>query len=88
MDIDQLIATLKIQLSQIFKDNYAAFSNDIENDIESFLKASKDKLEKWALLLTDGAIDKDEFEWLIYSQQDLIVLQTLQSAGVSKIKLN
>ena len=33
-------------------------------------------------------ITKDEFEWLLKSQQDLIALKALQGAGLSKIKIN
>ncbi len=88
MDIDQLIASLKTQLTLLFKNKFVEFGSSLQKDAETFLNNSKATLERWLILLTDGSITQDEFEWLLKSQQDLIVLQTLQAAGVSKIKLN
>ncbi len=88
MDIDQLIASLKAQLALLFKNKFAEFGSSLQSDAETFLNNSKTTLERWLLLLTDGSIKQDEFEWLLKSQQDVIILQALQTAGVSKIKLN
>ena len=40
------------------------------------------------MLLAEGSITKDEFEWLLKSQKDLLALKTIQASGLSKIKVN
>jgi hypothetical protein len=88
MDIEALLNEIKNQSLAILGENYNGIEADLKKDISKFLQKSKEKLERWALLFADNSIDKDEFEWLIKSQQDLMVLQSLQTAGLSKIKLN
>ena len=88
MDIDKLIAEIKTQLLELLKENYKDFVPELENDITNFLKQSKVKLERWTLLLVDKSLTQDDFEWLVKSQKNLLVLSALQTAGLSKIKLN
>jgi hypothetical protein len=88
MDIDQIIKELKTQLLNVLGKKYNEFKPEIQKDINTFLKKSQEKLERWTILLADKAITPEEFEWLLKSQKDLTVLQALQTAGVSKIRLN
>ncbi len=88
MDIEKLLAELKNQLISVLGDKYKEFKPEIQKDITDFLNKSKNKLERWALLLATSSITKEEFEWLLKSQQDLIALKALQGAGLSKIKIN
>jgi len=88
MDIDQIIKELKTELLNVLGKKYNEFKPEIQKDINNFLKKSQEKLERWTVLLADKAITIEEFEWLLKSQKDLTVLQALQTAGVSKIRLN
>ena len=88
MDIEKLLAEIKAQLLELLKENYKDFVPELENDITNFLKQSKVKLERWTLLLVDKSLTQDDFEWLVKSQKNLFVLEALQTAGLSKIKLN
>ena len=88
MDIEKLLAEIKAQLLELLKENYKDFVPELENDITNFLKQSKVKLERWTLLLIDKSLTQDDFEWLVKSQKNLLVLEALQTAGLSKIKLN
>ena len=88
MDIEKLLAEIKAQLLELLKENYKDFVPELENDITNFLKQSKVKLERWTLLLVDKSLTQDDFEWLVKSQKNLLVLEALQTAGLSKIKLN
>ncbi len=88
MDIEKLLAEIKAQLLELLKENYKDFVPQLENDITNFLKQSKVKLERWTLLLVDKSLTQDDFEWLVKSQKSLLVLEALQTAGLSKIKLN
>ena len=88
MDIEKLLAEIKAQLLELLKENYKDFVPELENDITNFLKQSKVKLERWTLLLVDKSLTHDDFEWLVKSQKNLLVLEALQTSGLSKIKLN
>ncbi|OJX52771.1 MAG: hypothetical protein BGO88_13180 [Flavobacterium sp. 38-13] len=88
MDIEKLLKQLKQELVTLLGDKYKEFKPEIQKDITAFLDSSKEKLERWTLLLASSSITEEEFSWLLKSQQDLIALKALQGAGLSKIKLN
>lgn len=88
MDIEKLLKQLKQELVTLLGDKYKEFKPEIQKDITAFLDSSKEKLERWTLLLALSSITEEEFSWLLKSQQDLIALKALQGAGLSKIKLN
>ncbi len=88
MDIEKVLKALKENLLLLAKETYKDIKPELQKDINDFLSKSQEKIERWSLLLTSGSITKDEFEWLLKSQQDLLVLKVVQRAGVSKIKIN
>ena len=87
MDFNEILKELKTNLVQILGDQYSDFKNETKEDIEAFLEASKDKLERWTKLLANGELGLDEYEWLVKSQKDLLTLKGLQQVGISKISL-
>jgi hypothetical protein len=88
MDNDKLIEDLKNKLKPIITNSYKDIKPELEQDLNDFLKTSKVKLERWVTLLSTAIITQEEFEWLLKSQLDLVALQTLQAAGITKIRLN
>jgi hypothetical protein len=88
MDIDKLLKDLKGNVLTLLGDKVKEFKPELEKDLNDYIEQSKTKLERWAMLLLEGSITKEEFEWLLKSQQDLLSLKALQGAGLSKIKLN
>lgn len=88
MDIEKLIKDLKEALLNLLGDKYKEFKPEVKKDITAFLIASEEKLKRWILLLAEGSLTKDEFEWLLKSQKDLLALKAIQAAGISKIRAN
>lgn len=88
MDNDKLIIILKTKLKSILTNSYEDIKPELENDINDFLEKSREKLERWVILLSSSTITQEEFEWLLKSQLDLVPLQALQTVGISKIRLN
>lgn len=88
MDKDKVIETLKKELKAIIANSYKDIKPQLEKDLATFFQTSKEKLERWIVLFSVGDLTEEEFEWLLKSQLDLTVLQALQTAGISKIKLN
>ena len=88
MDIDKLLKELKQELVKLLGDKYKEFKPEIQKDINDFLEKSREKLERWSMLLSTASLTEEEFSWLLKSQQDLIALKALQGAGLSKIRIN
>jgi len=87
MDFEAFFKSLKTDLLQLIKDKFELESNEIKDEALGFLDTSKDKLKRWTLLLAEGVITQAEFEVLVSSLKDLMVMTALYRAGVSKIKL-
>lgn len=88
MDIEKLIKDLKESLLTLLGDKYKEFKPEVQKEINAFVKQSEEKLKRWILLLAEGSITEDEFEWLLKSQKDLLTLKTIQATGLSKIRVN
>ncbi|MCB0742977.1 MAG: hypothetical protein KDC67_03670 [Ignavibacteriae bacterium] len=87
MDFEKLFKELKSSLVELFGEKWEDLKGESKKDIDQFLKDSKDKLKRWTELLTNGDISLDDYEWLLKSQKDLMLMQALHSAGVNKISL-
>ncbi len=87
MDFEKLFKDLKEEIIIEAKEKFGNQGKDIISELEEYLTHSKEKLKKWTILFTEGKIDKDELAWLLQSQKDLLILTTLQKAGVSKISI-
>ena len=87
MDFDKVLEEIKTQLILLFGEKWKDLKGESKQDIDQFLNDSKDKLKRWTELLVNGAIDLDDFEWLVKSQKDLMLMQALHSGGVHKISL-
>ncbi|WP_323787735.1 hypothetical protein [Psychroserpens sp.] len=87
MDIEALLKLLKEELLKVLGESYGDFKTETKKDVEAFLTLSKVKLERWTGLLQSGDLTPEDYEWLLKSQKDLLVLNALYQAGVSKLKL-
>lgn len=87
MDFKDLLKELKGNLLSLMGAKFDDLKDESKKDVQDFLKASKEKLERWTTLLAEGNLTLDDYKWLVESQKDLVVLEGLYAAGVSKIKL-
>tara|TARA_B100000508_G_C11421488_1_gene258577 strand:- start:329 stop:655 length:327 start_codon:yes stop_codon:yes gene_type:complete len=87
MDFEKLFKELKEEVTALVKEKFNKENDAIKNDIAIFFDQSKEKLKRWTTLLASGIITKEEYELLLQSQKDLVIMQTLYKAGISKIKL-
>ena len=88
MDKDKVVENLKKELKTFLANSYKDIKPELEKDLTTFFQTSKDKLERWIILFSAGDLTEEELEWLLKSQLDLTLLQALQTAGITKIKLN
>lgn len=87
MDFEALLKQIKENLLLLSSGSYSSLNKQLKKDIETFIKASKEKLERWVLLLAAHQITEEEFEWLVKSQKEILTLQELYATGTSKIAL-
>lgn len=87
MDFEKLLKEIKSALVELFGEKWRDLKGESKKDINQFLEDSKEKLKRWTELLVNGAIDLEDYEWLLKSQKDLMLMQALHSAGVNKISL-
>lgn len=87
MDFEEILKELKTSLLQLFGEKWEDLKGESKKDIEQFLKDSEEKLKRWTVLLANGDITLDDYEWLVKSQKDLLLMKALHKAGVSKISL-
>ena len=87
MDFKEILKELKNSLLKLFGEKYEDLKTESKKDVDQFLKDSKEKLERWTLLLANQDITPDDYQWLVKSQKDLLLMKALNKAGVSKISL-
>jgi len=81
-----ILDELKKELAALAKSTLANYVKEAKKDTQSIINASQEKLERWTKLLEAGSLTVNEFEWLVNSQKDLIKMEALKKAGLSKIK--
>lgn len=87
MDVNNILKEIKGNLLNLVGGKFEDLKAESKKDVQDFLNASKEKLERWTLLLAEGHISPEEYKWLVESQKDLVVLKGLYAAGASKIAL-
>lgn len=87
MDFEELLKEIKDALIKLFGEKWDDLKSESKKDINQFLEDSKVKLKRWTELLADGQLTLDDYQWLLESQKDLMVMKALYKAGVSKISL-
>ncbi len=87
MDFETLLKELKLALETLFEDKWEGLKNESKKDIDQFLNDSKAKLKRWTALLVNNNIDLEDYEWLIKSQKDVMLMHALHKAGIHKISI-
>jgi hypothetical protein len=87
MDIKELLKELKKGIIDLVKEKFDVETKELKTEISGLLIESKEKLERWSILLQNEQLTIEDFEWLVGSQRDLLQLETLRKIGVSQVKL-
>jgi len=63
------------------------FGNEIRDDAQAFIAETREKLERWTILLARGDLDEDEFAFLVESQKDLARMSLITAAGIGAARV-
>ena len=85
MDFEKLFKELKGDILTLVKEKFGEEGQSIKNDVSEFFEGAKDKLKRWTQMFASGVITKGEYELLMKSQKDLVIMTTLHKAGISKL---
>jgi hypothetical protein len=86
MDFENLLKELKTEIVSEAKEKFGSEGEVIVSDLKVYLDSSKVKLKRWSILFVQGSLHKDELQWLLKSQKDLLTMNGLVKIGVNKIK--
>jgi len=84
---DDFFDLLKGNLGDLLRDSWADFFSATEEMGTTFLETIKDDLDKWTQALTNGELPGDEFLFLVESKKELMKLQLLTEAGLTKVRI-
>ena len=87
-NFDEILKDLKDNALELIKSTLLDFKDQAREDVNDFLNATKDKLERWTTGLAKGELTKEDFKWLLESQKDLLVMNGLKQAGLAKIQID
>ena len=85
-DFSIILEQLKKEVAALAQSTLKEYIKDAKKDAKSIIDTTHEKLERWTKLVEDGSLTANEFEWLTNSQKDLIQMEALKKAGLSKIK--
>lgn len=87
-DFQTLFNQLKKEVSKVAVASVQQFKNEAEADAQNLLENLKQNLQTWTFQLAAGEISKEDFEFLVMGQKELIEMNILKQKGMALIKLD
>lgn len=88
IDFQKVISTLKDSIINLAESTFKNYKNEAKSDGLALLNSVKENLETWTQELADGKLSKEDFEFLILGQKELIEMNALKQAGLSLINVD
>ncbi len=87
-DFDKFLILLKDATKELAKTMLKDYEKEALSDTKVFLKTSKDDIERWSKLLSEGKLTKEDYEWLISSKKDVLELELLKNTGLGAVQID
>jgi nicotinamide riboside kinase len=87
-DFQTLFDQLKKEVSSLAVSSVKQFKKEAERDAQNLLQNLKQNLQTWTLQLASGEMTKEDFEFLIMGQKELIQMNILKQKGMALIDLD
>ncbi len=88
IDFAEVLKDLKDDIMTLARKTLTERVKEAQEDAQYILDFTKMNLEKWAIELAEGRLSKDDFEYHVKSQRDLLSLVALKQVGISKVKID
>ncbi|KYP13944.1 hypothetical protein [Flavihumibacter sp. CACIAM 22H1] len=84
---EDIFKTLKKQVEELARLFVKNYTKAAIQDGRKFLEETKESLKRWTILLAEGKLTTQDFEWLVLGQKDLAQMIALKQAGLSVIRI-
>ncbi|WP_321480584.1 hypothetical protein [uncultured Bacteroides sp.] len=88
IDFNSLLTELLNQAKEIAASTFKDYKKQAAEDAESLISGIKPKLERWTLQVANGDISKDDLEFLLMGEKELVEMKALKQVGIALIKLD
>jgi hypothetical protein len=88
IDFNSLLNELLDQAKEIAVSTFKDYKKQAVDDAESLVSGIKPKLEKWTLQFANGDLSKDDLEFLVLGQKELVEMNALKQVGIALIELD
>lgn len=72
---------------QLAKTQFGELPDQMKSDVQSYLDATIDDIERWTTLLAERRITEKDFSDLVHSSQELAEMVKLTQAGITLTRL-
>lgn len=79
---------ITLDLESIFESILSEFGDAEKEEIQDFLKQTQEKIKIWQHQFEEGNLTLAEVKWLLYSQEEMLSLKTLETKGINTQKTN
>lgn len=86
VNFQQIFDNLKNEAGNLALSTFKDYKNEAKTDALKLVEDMKENLETWTLQLANGKLSKDDFEFLVLGQKELIEMNALKQAGLALIK--
>ena len=87
-DFNEFLKVLKDNTDDLIRKSWKEYQKAAMKDGGSFIRKTKDDLERWTMLLAEGKLMQDDFAWLVQGKRDLAELEAMKQEGLSQVQLN
>jgi hypothetical protein len=88
IDINAILQSTLKKSEDLGATLFKNYVGQAKGDVEQFLQASKDGVERATKLFLEQKIDKEDLEDLILGKKDLAVMHALKQAGLAKAAID
>ena len=81
-----ILDKLQSEVTNLALVTFQNYKNEAKTDALKLLENMKENLKTWTLQLANGELSKDDFEFLVLAQKELIEMHALKQAGISLIQ--
>lgn len=87
-DFDRFLRIVKTDLVIVAENLGRDYAKEIVTEGTDFARRFQERLERRITLLANGELSKEEFEWLMKSEKNLIELKSIEKKGLAVVQLN
>ncbi|WP_221392721.1 hypothetical protein [Dyadobacter sp. NIV53] len=88
MNFDQIYQSLQTGVESVAKESLDGYVNQAKKDGEQALGTIKENLQRWAIEVESGALNKEDLEFLLQGEEALDELVALKEAGLAAVQID